>query len=776
MADKKNIVYKIHVDAKTGTATVRKLNGTIVKGAVDVNKLNKEFGDLGKTINAQKFNKWSKSLKSATNSTASLKNASGSATSSVLEMGRVIQDSNYGIRGMANNITQLASQLVFMRDKAGSSVGALKAFKNALFSPTGFLLVISAVVAIMEKMSTEASKLSKSLSIFKSVVSDNTAKLLSLETILSRSKVSMEDKSEAVRKANQDFKGLNIELDNNGRLTKNSKNRLDELTNSLIKNAKAQALVSAISKARSKIVELEEERLKKAEEEIGDGEGFFKQRLSEDENRLEAAKKLFKEYSDRYSNSLKAQGVSQQEHDRLLADYQKRDTAGRLNRIINRNEKEIKLEEKKVDRFISMIESKDLTANIFGGKDTNTKLDKISPFKTPEDLELDVKDNEDAIEKLALKTDLQNLKNEEKAKLSEANTQEEKDNIINEYASKRLEKQLEFENELNDRKRDREKKAAEDKYNDYLKELDDDLKAYEKNLRDKGIAEEKINKLLGTAGGESKEKREAAKAEYEKTVQDIEDAYEALFPFWAKLADARRNAIGISGEGGGEPEEDGVSDLDRLQASLQAMATLTSEFTNFLSGEYERELTIEQNKTNALNNELNERLLNESLSKDQRKAIQMQIAQNDEKLRKKQEQIAKKKFEMEKKANIAGAIINTASAAVGVLNDTKGDMFMRIAAMTAVIGAGLAQVATIARQKFQSSAGSSPIRGVNGGGQEGGGREFDFNLVGSSGVNQLSGAIGSQLDRPIKTYVVSKEISTQQELDLSIQGSAKLGG
>ena len=56
-----------------------------------------------------------------------------------------------------------------------------------------------------------------------------------------------------------------------------------------------------------------------------------------------------------------------------------------------------------------------------------------------------------------------------------------------------------------------------------------------------------------------------------------------------------------------------------------------------MNGEYDRQLTIEQNKTNALNNQLRERLNNETLSAEERKNIQLQIARNDEELRKKQE-------------------------------------------------------------------------------------------------------------------------------------------
>ena len=51
----------------------------------------------------------------------------------------------------------------------------------------------------------------------------------------------------------------------------------------------------------------------------------------------------------------------------------------------------------------------------------------------------------------------------------------------------------------------------------------------------------------------------------------------------------------------------------------------------------------------------------------------------------------------------------------------------------------------------------------------------DFNIVGSSGTNQLAGAIGSQTQQPIKAFVVGSDVSTQQELDRNIVNSASVG-
>ena len=219
------------------------------------------------------------------------------------------------------------------------------------------------------------------------------------------------------------------------------------------------------------------------------------------------------------------------------------------------------------------------------------------------------------------------------------------------------------------------------------------------------------------------------------------------------------------------------SRLDDAQKFLEKSKEILGSMTSFISGEYDREMTIEQNKTNALNQELNNRLLNENLSKDERAKIQNQIAQNDEKLRVKQESINRKKFNTEKAANIAMTLMNTATAAVGVMKDAKGGFFARLAQAIPTIAFGLAQVATIARTKYQSSAPASPANASIGSGGSGGGSgraEPSFNIVGNNSNNQLLNAIQSQFDKPLKAYVVSGEVTNQQQLDRVIVNGASI--
>lgn len=189
--------------------------------------------------------------------------------------------------------------------------------------------------------------------------------------------------------------------------------------------------------------------------------------------------------------------------------------------------------------------------------------------------------------------------------------------------------------------------------------------------------------------------------------------------------------------------------------------------------EFQRQLDMEQNKTTALNNELNKRLLNENLSKDERRNIQNQIAKNDEALRIKQELIEKKRFKMKQAADIASATISTYTAAAEALKN-GGGVPTGLPAMFATIATGLLQVASIARQKFNSSAVSASGKSI-GAASSTEVQAPDFNVVGQSSSNQIASVIQSQMQKPIRTYVVSKDVSTAQEMDRNIVKTASLG-
>jgi len=197
-----------------------------------------------------------------------------------------------------------------------------------------------------------------------------------------------------------------------------------------------------------------------------------------------------------------------------------------------------------------------------------------------------------------------------------------------------------------------------------------------------------------------------------------------------------------------------------------------SEIANdLLQSESDRAIDIETNKTNALNDQLRQRLANERLSAEERDKINQQISRNDAALVQKSNELNKKRFQQEKAFSIAQATINTYLAASDVLAKEKGGLAAKIIAMTVTIASGLAQVAAISRQQFVGQALPSPALSAQG--TTVAEQTPAFNVVGASSQNQLAAAIAGQTSQPVKAYVVSSDVTTAQELDRKIiQGAS----
>ena len=172
MADKtNNIIYRIEVDSNSG-----KLNIDGVTRSFE--QADKAFLKLQKDV--------SKGIPNATKNVQNLGDATGSATSATMELSRVISDAPYGIRGMANNITQLVSQLGTASTKAGGLGGALKLMGKQLMGPLGIVFAITAAVSALDFFFGAATKASSS-------ASDYAESLVSLRKTMDDLKISQED-------------------------------------------------------------------------------------------------------------------------------------------------------------------------------------------------------------------------------------------------------------------------------------------------------------------------------------------------------------------------------------------------------------------------------------------------------------------------------------------------------------------------------------------------------------------------------------------------------
>lgn len=715
-----NINYKITVDSDTGTAVVRDLKGQIIATKVPVKQLREEFGNFVTTVNKANFNKFNKGLSTATKANKNLGDASGAATSSVMELSRVVSDAPYGIRGMANNITQLVSQMGFASKKAGGLGGALKEMGKQFMGPLGIVFLITAAVSALDLFYGAAKKAEKA-------VKDLTRETYA-NTLVAKQYV-------------KELEDVNITEERRKVVTQELIKLVPTLTEQDLKYGenldKVRLKINSYALAQASRIEIDKLVQENSESLSFKNELESIKKIEDAEERISRMKKFILETGKDVSGFILGFGdeglIKKGDVDQI------EETFRRLGRVIDKESEPI------LTRINELTQSLELDPD--KTKNKKTKLLEIKDFD---------KQVEDYLSQIASVS--------EKEEILNAKLNSDKIKIQEKYHLKKLG----VKNEENKAKFKQQSDAYRIEYKAFL-----DQEVRLTHLT-QGEADKKLNKFDKDA----------------KAQQDKSDAnYKILLSKWNTYYTDKLFAA-LSGEMKvAETEEDAnTKRLNAINAFIEQYKALSSSVSDFLQAESDRELTIEQNKTNVLNAELNDRLLNESLSADQRASIQNQIAQNDEKLRVKQEAIKRKAFNTQKAFNIAAALVDTYAAAssayrntlanpINALDPTAGLLRAKINAGIAMAG-GLAQVAAIARQKYQSSSASTPINTGGGGSSSGGGTdrsEPSFNIVGGrTKEDALLGAIQAQFDQPLKAYVVSGDVTSQQELDRVIVSSSSL--
>ena len=131
--------------------------------------------------------------------------------------------------------------------------------------------------------------------------------------------------------------------------------------------------------------------------------------------------------------------------------------------------------------------------------------------------------------------------------------------------------------------------------------------------------------------------------------------------------------------------------------------------------------------------------------------------------------LAGENAQAQKVIGIAQATIDTFIGANKAI--AQGGIAGGIAA-AGIIASGLANVATIVNTPIPQPSGSSASAG---GSRPSIPQPPSFNVVGSSGTNQLASAIGGQSQQPVKAFVVSNDVTTAQELERNIISNASIG-
>jgi hypothetical protein len=251
MADKQNkLTYVVELDTKSGKVKIDGLTKGFVQAQSAVKNLNSELG------------------KTTKNGLNPMIDKTGLAGATVVELGRTISDSNYGIRGMANNLSQLSTLMITLISTTGGVANGFKALINTLRGPLGIIVLFQIAIAALERFSMQSKELSDNINSIDTAAASAGSDLKILRDVMDDSSLSQEELNRAIKKANAQYKDLNIQVDENGRVTEESRKQIDFKIKSLERLAKATAIQKEIEKLFTEIVksQVEESKAIQAEE------------------------------------------------------------------------------------------------------------------------------------------------------------------------------------------------------------------------------------------------------------------------------------------------------------------------------------------------------------------------------------------------------------------------------------------------------------------------------------------------------------------------------
>ncbi len=762
-------------------------------------------------------------VENTTGKMQNFKTTSGLTGAIITEFGRTASDASYGIRGMGNNISQIVTlfgQLQVNVAKAGGTFkDALSQVFQSMKGIIGIMTALQIVLGIIQaewfqkwasgllKMTGLMDLFSSELSRLKSGIEGVTDEFGGLITelevyteILESSTRSVEDKEKAYKKIIDKFPEMEDSIKRVGDEFVISAGAVDAMTTSL-----EELSVSAAALERLK--ELRKDLLKQD----------LAQKISNDEvnTSLDDNIKRLKEIgvlNNRSAGQLKyyrdqIQDVTTSEKDRYVAMV-------RSSEILEEGQKQIGIYSGEVDEYESSINDLRLstedyaTANLKTIKNTEKEIKLLKEYIKLEEDPKKNPDTKDPLERrvsrfkearLLLQSELQKSENELKKTTFRTNKEiiqdegeSSKDVIKIKTDEFKKREELRLTNFINQKRIDRERKG---------------ITQAEKDRIDKAIeeAEETSAKTI-----------ELADEEATKVIESI-----------TKVTDARILNRKRLDELNQRRRDDSVE-----EGELGLIANIMSEGMQKILAEEELAQLRYDNKVARAN----EDLALDTLTEDQRRDLETQkslwsqqkaqedldfdVAMIKERYRVQQEYIGfigqtsgilqaignknkewqKAQLILEKGTAIAG-VVTEAAKSISVQTSAASTANQLIAAKYAAIPlgsikAGLEIKANTALYrkgvaKTKVGAGLSiaaitagAVSGLNsisnsGGGSSGGGGSAtvqppDFNIVGSTGVNQLADAIGSTEKEPVKAFVVASDVTTQQALDRNNRNNAEL--
>lgn len=698
MAERR-VKYIIEFDTKTGQTQIQGLDGKLIATANNAKQLTKEIDNLKGGVDGK-------------GGMQGLSKATGGASAAALELGRVISDAPYGIRGMANNVSQLASNILYMSQQTDKTtgqtvgfMGALRGVGKALVGPLGVLLAIQAVISAVDYFFGGMKKAEEATKSFNAIGGEAGTNLKLLKIAIDQNMISQEDLAKAVKGAEREYEDLNLKIKDNVELDRQSSEAIDDKIAALERLAKAEAIRKAIEEEMGKLAELS---LKSS--------------------------KLEQEAVDAENKAISALSNSYRENGTAIIESQARTKRD----AFDENEKAIDESRDKIKETIETINKEGLWDELFGGGKSAKKRSK----KTLKEFKQNLLDLSSELNKYR-QTEIKNadISEEERLKREYDASRKAIENKRLEFKDKedaRLDARLK---EIADLKvtEDEKERLIEDaytKYNDAQIQANEDLRSVMLQADVAYYSELGVLRRKDTEDAK-KEAEDLAESLREGTLEYLDFVY---------AQDIQRQ----------------TNELDRIEAERAANIALTDLKVENLEREAQKKgLTAAQIQD--INNQIAKTENDRTLYQEQLdiKASQTKLAIANQ-LADGIIAIAGEGSGVAKGVAIAQTTWNTSQAVMAALGAAPYGPW-NIAQAVAVGLMGAAEIKNILATKAPHEKSAPSTGGAAGGGST----TFmpDFNIVGASGQNQLASTIAGQVGEPTRAYVVYDDLRTAGEIE-----------
>jgi hypothetical protein len=658
---------------------------------------------------------------SLTKATKQGKTQTGLNNAILTEAGRVASDAAYGMQGMANNIGQLATLMSQHAQTQGGFVASMRALKGSLFGVGGILIGIQLFISFLPQIEKWYKKLISSGNDFVKTLTNQQVVLSLLAKRLSDENTTLEDRKSLLNSLKKDNKELYDILVKDGKERDDSNTRLE----------KYLELLKQEEEIKKKSQQLEEEN-KEIEEDVAKYKKdivFYNERIAENQ------RNLAKYTSESYKEDQYTQEDIRNAQENIL--YNKRLISKTEDDISEEQENQLKLG----NRILDLNEKNAKIRKQIGLEKEPKKKKEESPDKFESRL-LDLSELEKKYRRESEKNDEETAR--QKVARKEQEAKEDLEITKNSFVEKEKARLLDFQ---------KGKALSEEQIRaiETQAQLETDIVVTQIEARTNAELDA-INK-----------KEEAQIQSFRKFRAQYEQQENANTERQKQINEERDNEL--------EAERQARFYIGNVSQALAQKEADDVFFAN-RKAELERELSSVK-LSNAKKLDLENQLSN--LKKDKGQAdVENEQAVQESKLALANRgaaafvDIIGKETKAGKAVAATMATINTYQAVTNALKFGKTPFKYVDAAATAA--QGFAQVKSILNTTSPATSGG----GTGGGGVAQTVTPPDFNIIGTTGVNQLATAIGGTTQEPIKAYVVSSEITSAQELDRNIIDSASL--